>query len=135
MEHNDHIRLTWARAVSQDTALARQFYTRLFTAAPAVRPLFQSDMDAQGAKLVATLNFIVDHLDAPETLLPAAEALALRHVDYGVQADHYGAVGGALIETLQALLGPDMTSEAQRAWAETYTGLTDHMIAAAYPKG
>ncbi|MEO0390624.1 MAG: globin domain-containing protein [Pseudomonadota bacterium] len=134
MTDTDLIRATWALAIPQQAALARQFYTRLFADAPDTRPLFQSDMAAQGRKLVETLNFVVDHLDDPDALLPEAGALAVRHVSYGVTAAQYEDVGAALIGTLDALLGADMTPAAQRAWQVAYAGLSQHMIAAAYPK-
>jgi len=133
MAHTDDIRRTWALAMVQQDALARRFYTQLFKDAPQTRPLFQSDLDVQGAKLVETLNFIVDHLDAPDQLLPAARDLAMRHVSYGVRPVHYDAVGAALIATLDGLLGDAFDDPARAAWADAYSGLCAHMIAEAYP--
>ena len=40
-----------------------------------------------------------------EVVLPAASALAKRHVDYGVKAAAYTPVGAALLWTLEQRLG------------------------------
>jgi nitric oxide dioxygenase len=42
-------------------------------------------MTEQGCKLMATLGVVVNSLGNLEAVLPAASALAKRHVDYGVQ--------------------------------------------------
>ncbi len=130
---NDRIRRTWAQAVSISEEMSRVFYGNLFRLDPTTKPLFVGDLRLQGRKLVQTLGFIVDNLEDPDTLLPAAEALAIRHVDYGVVAEQYGSVGAALIKTLKQLLGDDFSREDEKAWASVYSGLSDAMIKAAYP--
>ena len=128
----DLIRESWAKAIVDPSSAARLFYSNLFTAMPKLETLFKSDMEAQGTKLMDTLDFIVDHLDEPEELLPAARELAVRHVSYGVAADDYDAVGAALLKTLSMALGDDFSEDAHKAWADTYTGLANHMIESAY---
>lgn len=130
------IRRSWAKAASDPAAMTRYFYTRLFTIAPEVEPLFRSDMEAQGEKLAETLTFVVDNIDDPDLLLPAARDLAIRHVSYGAVAEHYAAVGAALIDTFQDLLGDTFTAEDKAAWIGAYESLSQHMIASAdYTKG
>ena len=68
---------------------AALFYGRLFEIAPDVKPLFRGDMTEQGRKLMATLGVVVNGLGNLEAILPAASALAKRHVDYGVKAQDY----------------------------------------------
>ncbi len=80
---------------------AALFYRRLFEIAPDVKPLFRGDMTEQGRKLMATLGVVVNSLDKLEAILPAASALAKRHVDYGVKAQDYTPVGAALLWTLE----------------------------------
>jgi nitric oxide dioxygenase len=128
------IRRTWARAAAGGDMVGRLFYGRLFEIAPATRALFPGEMDGQSRKLMQTLNWIVDHLETPENLAPQAEALALRHVRYGVEPEHYAAVGQALIETLRRGLGDEMSADDADAWARVYGGLADMMIGAAYPE-
>lgn len=67
----------------------------------------------------------------PETILPAAEDLARRHVGYGVTKAQYATVGAALLWTLRQGLGEAFTPEVEAAWAAAYVLLSGAMIAAA----
>jgi nitric oxide dioxygenase len=79
---------------------AVMFYDRLFEIAPAVKTLFPTDMTEQRRKLMATLAIVVSGLSNLESILPAASALATRHVAYGARPEHYPAVGSALLWAL-----------------------------------
>jgi hypothetical protein len=68
-------------------------------------PLLRGDMTEQGCKLMATLGVVVNSLGNLEAVLPAASALAKRHVDYGVKAADYTPVGATLLWTLEQGLG------------------------------
>jgi hemoglobin-like flavoprotein len=111
---------------------AALFYGRLFETTPAVRPLFRGDMTEQGRKLITTLAVVINGLGDLESVLPAASALAKRHVGYGVKADDYAPVGAALLWTLGQGLGDEWTPELAAAWTEAYTVLSEFMIAEAY---
>jgi hemoglobin-like flavoprotein len=111
---------------------AALFYGRLFEIAPDVKPLFRGDMTEQGRKLMATLGVVVNGLSNLETVLPAASALAKRHVDYGVKAADYAPVGAALLWTLEQGLGKDWTPNLAAAWGAAYTLLSDYMVGEAY---
>jgi hemoglobin-like flavoprotein len=89
-------------------------------------------MTAQGRKLMTTLAVVVNGLSSLESILPAASALAKRHVNYGVKADHYQPVGAALLWTLEQGLGTDWTPPLAGACTEAYKTLADYMIAEAY---
>ena len=68
------------------------------------KPLFCGDL-TEGRKLMATLGVVVNSLGNLEAVLPAASALAKRHVDYGEKAADYTPVGAALLWTLEQGLG------------------------------
>jgi nitric oxide dioxygenase len=114
-----------------DTAAAI-FYERLFEIAPAVKPLFHGDMAEQRRKLMATLATVVGGLGNIETVLPAASALAKRHVSYGVKPEHYDCVGAALLWTLERGLGDRWSGDLASAWSAAYATLTNFMIGEAY---
>jgi nitric oxide dioxygenase len=107
---------------------AEIFYGRLFEIAPAVKPLFHSDMADQRRKLVAALAAVVSGLSNLPSILPAASALAKRHVGYGAQPEHYSAVGEALLWTLAGGLGPQWTPEVATAWTSAYAILSSFMM-------
>jgi hemoglobin-like flavoprotein len=111
---------------------AALFYGRLFDIAPEVKPLFRGDMAEQGRKLMATLAVVVNGLGNLASILPAASALAKRHVDYGVKESHYEPVGSALLWTLERGLGDQWTPDLKAAWSSAYALLSQYMIDEAY---
>jgi nitric oxide dioxygenase len=108
------------------------FYDRLFEIAPQVKAMFPSDLTEQRKKLMATLAVVVNGLSNLESILPAASALATRHVGYGAKAEHYPVVGSALLWTLEKGLGEAWTAEVAAAWTAAYGTLSGYMISEAY---
>ena len=108
------------------------FYDRLFDIAPQVKALFPTDMTEQRRKLMSTLAIVVTGLSDLPSILPAASALATRHVAYGAKAEHYPVVGQALLWTLEQGLGKDWTPDVADAWTAAYTTLSSFMINQAY---
>src|SRR5688500_12780975 len=91
------IKLTFAHAVANKDQIGGLFYERLFAIAPEVKPLFKGDMEAQSRKLMDTLALAIGAIRDIPTLTSTLQALAHRHVDYGVRDEHYDKVGAALI--------------------------------------
>jgi hemoglobin-like flavoprotein len=108
------------------------FYDRLFQVAPQVKALFPADLTEQRKKLMAMLAAVVSGLSNIESILPAASALATRHVSYGAKAEHYPVVGGTLLWTLEKGLGEAWTPEIAAAWTAAYGTLSTYMISEAY---
>ena len=126
------IQESFAKVAPISEQAAAIFYGRLFEIAPSVKPLFRGDMTEQGRKLMATLAVVVNGLTNLETILPAASALAKRHVGYGVKPIHYPIVGEALLWTLERGLDADWTAELAEAWTDAYGVLSDYMIDESY---
>jgi hemoglobin-like flavoprotein len=126
------IQESFAKVAPISDQAAGLFYGRLFEIAPSVKPLFRGDMQEQGRKLMATLAVVVNGLGNLEALLPAASALAKRHVDYGVTAADYTPVGEALLWTLERGLGAQWTADLAAAWGAAYGVLSEFMIGEAY---
>lgn len=114
---------------------AELFYGRLFEIAPETRGLFKGDIRTQGMKLMAALTMVVNSLDRLESILDAVQAMARRHVHYGVTEAQYGTVGEALLWTLGQGLGDAFAGEVKEAWATAYGALAGAMIAAAREEG
>jgi len=125
------IKLTFAQAVTQKDEVGRSFYDRLFEIAPEVKPLFKGDMEAQQRKLMDTLALAVGMMRDIPTLVSTLEALAHRHVAYGVRDEHYGKVGEALLWALQQTLGQAFTPHAREAWTALYAAIAQIMRNAA----
>jgi len=130
-EQIELVRWSFARVLPIKAQAAAIFYDRLFQIAPELRGMFPEDLAAQGGKLMAALGFVVGGLDRLGSIIPGVQALARRHVAYGVEDAHYELVGEALIWTLDKGLGAAFTPEVRRAWIEAYGLLAEAMIAAA----
>jgi hemoglobin-like flavoprotein len=126
------VQQSFAKVAPISDAAAVMFYDRLFAVAPQVKPMFPADMTEQRKKLMATLAVVVNGLDKLDTILPAASALATRHVSYGAKAEHYPVVGGALLWTLEKGLADGWTPEIAEAWTAAYGTLSGYMISQAY---
>jgi hemoglobin-like flavoprotein len=114
---------------------AAMFYDRLFERDPGLRALFKGDMTAQGLRLMAMISAAVQLLDEPETLNRQLGELGRRHTGYGVQPQHYEAVGGALLDTLATALGPAFGANERSAWASLYGHISREMQAPGAPHG
>ena len=108
------------------------FYDRLFEIAPPVKAMFPADMTEQRKKLIGMLAAVVNGLGDLPSILPAASALAKRHIAYGAKAEHYPVVGAALLWTLEKGLGEAWTPDVAAAWTTAYGTLSGYMISEAY---
>ena len=115
------VRESWARFEPIAVPSARYFYEKLFELDPEASRLFaQTDMEAQGRKVMRMFSEIVRTLDQPETLVAEVAELGRRHVQYGVHDSQYDSVGTALLWTLEQGLGEAFTPDVRDAWTEAY---------------
>lgn len=126
------VQSTFAKVAPIADQAATMFYARLFEIAPEVRSLFKADLTEQGAKLMQMIGTAVASLTNLDALVPVAQDLAKRHIDYGVTKEHYAVVGEALIWTLEQGLGDAFTADVKQAWVDVYGLLSSVMIEAAY---
>src|SRR5262245_35364899 len=108
--------------------LMDEFYSRLFAAAPAVRPLFPSDLKKQKTMLLATLVLLRKSLRNLDGIAPKLRELGARHVAYGAKPEHYPVVGATLIASLAAVAGDAWTPKYERAWSAAYELVADAML-------
>jgi hemoglobin-like flavoprotein len=127
-EQKGLVKKTWQVLRNIDPVLLGDvFYSRLFIQYPELKLLFKEPLESQYKKLIAMLGFVASHVDRLDELAPEIEALGKRHVHYGVKPAHYGAVGEALLWTLQTGLGRDWTQEIAQAWAAFYGAIAQKM--------
>ena len=100
--------------------LMDEFYSRLFAAAPAVKPLFPKDLKRQKVMLLGALVLLRKSLRNLDAIMPKLRELGARHVAYGAQPEHYPVVGSVLIASMAAIAGDAWTDEYEAAWAEAY---------------
>ena len=130
-EQMELVKHSWEKVVPISDKAAILFYGKLFGLDPSLKPLFKGDMVEQGKKLMMMINTAVNGLDRLDEIVPAVQQLGVRHISYGVKAEHYDTVGTALLWTLEAGLADDFTEETKEAWATVYGILADTMKQAA----
>jgi nitric oxide dioxygenase len=104
------------------------FYERIFTLAPGTRALFGDDLPRQARRTMGAVGTVVDGLRQLDDVVPFLVRLGARHVDYGVQPEHFDVVGAALIWTLEQGLGDAFTAPVREAWGVAWQIITDTML-------
>ncbi|HVH82045.1 MAG TPA: globin family protein [Stellaceae bacterium] len=125
------VRTSFAAVAPIAEQAGTMFYDRLFTISPSLRPLFKGDIAEQSRALMKMIAVAVGGLDKLETIVPAVQALGVRHARYGVTGAHYDTVAVALLWTLGQGLGDAFTPETEAAWVAAYTLLATTMQDAA----
>lgn len=122
---------SWKEVVPIADKAAEIFYGKLFELDATLKPLFKSDIEEQGKKLMQMLGVAVTGLDKLGEIVPAVKALGARHAGYGVKDEDYDTVAEALIYTLEKGLGDAFTDEVKAAWVKVYGVLASTMKGAA----
>ena len=125
------LRATWAQASALGDAVPAFFYAVLFVANPELRELFPVSMAAQRDRLFAALGRVVSQVDNTDALVPYVAQLGRDHRRFDVRAEHYPAVGQALLTTLEHFLGDKWTPEVAADWQAAYGVLAQVMVDAA----
>ncbi len=107
------------------------FYSRLFAAAPAVRPLFPANMARQKTMLLGALVLLRKSLRNLDAIEPTLRNLGARHVGYGAEPEHYPVVGSTLIASMAAIAGDDWEPEYEAAWSVAFELVAGAMLAGA----
>jgi NAD(P)H-flavin reductase/hemoglobin-like flavoprotein len=115
------IRESFALLEPRAEELGRYFYATLFSHAPETRALFPVNMEVQRSRLLRALVHVVQMVDQPDELVPFLEQLGRDHRKFGVFAEHYDAVGNALLGAISSFAGPAWTPEVEKAWIDAYT--------------
>ncbi|MFJ5607879.1 globin domain-containing protein [Streptomyces sp. NPDC093221] len=107
------------------------FYALLFIHHPELRDLFPAAMDAQRDRLVKALLTAAEHIDDPAALGDYLSHLGRGHRKYGTRAEHYPAVGEALLGALARYASAVWGPETEAAWVRAYAAISQTMIDAA----
>ncbi|KIH96784.1 hypothetical protein LP52_22890 [Streptomonospora alba] len=111
---------SWKKVAAYGDEVPLFFYSTLFLTHPETRRLFPVSMSGQRDRLVGALGRIVSDVDRVDELVPFLQQLGRDHRKFAVVAEHYPAVGQALLHTLSHFLGPEWTPELAEDWEEAY---------------
>lgn len=122
---------SFARAAADGDRLTRRFYEKLFTAQPALRKLFPTDLEPQRKKLYDMLQSVIATLRDPAAVRSQLMELGARHVGYGALPVHYPIVVQMLVSALAECSGSDWSEDLQRDWNEAIQLVSEQMLAGA----
>lgn len=123
------LRSFWRQVDRQRDTVAQAFYAGLFERRPELRAMFGADLRAQGTKLMATFNVVLDQLEHLDTLRPTLRELGRRHRDqWGVQPQHFDDVHVALWAALRQHMGARFTPEVDQVLGLLYARLVADML-------
>jgi NAD(P)H-flavin reductase/hemoglobin-like flavoprotein len=125
------IRSSFALVEPMAEELGRQFYAVLFSVAPQTRDLFPVNMEVQRSRLLRALVHVVQMVDQPDQLVPFLGQLGRDHRKFGVIAQHYDAVGTALLSAIGTFAGEAWQPRVVKAWTDAYGIVAGAMRAAA----
>jgi NAD(P)H-flavin reductase/hemoglobin-like flavoprotein len=125
------IRASFALVEPFADELGRHFYAELFGRRPETRELFPVNMEVQRSRLLRALVHVVQMVDRPDELAPFLEQLGRDHRKFGVLAEHYDALGAALLGTIGAFSGTAWTPPVEKAWSDAFRIVASAMRSAA----
>ncbi|ATO13078.1 globin [Micromonospora sp. WMMA2032] len=125
------LKQSWALVAAHGDQVPLYFYSTLFLAHPETRQMFGTNMAGQRDRLVSALGHIVSHVDQVDRLVGFLQQLGADHRKYAVRAEHYPAVGAALLETLRHFCAEAWTDELAADWAAAYGLVAQVMTEAA----
>jgi NAD(P)H-flavin reductase/hemoglobin-like flavoprotein len=124
------MRASFAKAAAAGDEAPLYFYSYLFLSHPETRKLFPVSMAHQRDRLFQALGDVVNYVDDLDRLVPILQELGRDHRKFGTVAEHYPAVGAALLATLQHF--DDTWNPALAAdWTAAYQLVAQVMIEAA----
>lgn len=124
------LRAVFERVQRHELHLGEVFYSRLFTAAPHLRPLFRGPTSQQAEKLIATLKTVVENLEHPDENAALLADLGRLHASLGVKPEHYELVIDVMIASMEQLLGPHADRRDLEDWQRTLQLISHRMITA-----
>ncbi len=129
----DHaaLKLNFAAVATHGDDVAMYFYNYLFMTHPELRAMFPLAMTEQRERSMAALVRVVSLLDRPADLDSYLAGLSREHRRFGVVAEHYPAVGEALLATLAHFSGPSWIESLATNWSMAYAVVVDAMVRAA----
>ncbi|CAM9651915.1 unnamed protein product, partial [Phaeothamnion confervicola] len=106
------------------------FYGELFASAPEMRSLFHNSMAVQGRALISmvaqltNIAIVTPGQTYQSEAIPAMQALAERHFEYGVTPAHFVTMGQVLLSALEKCTGATAWTPAiADAWIEVFSFL------------
>ncbi|GAB4485711.1 MAG: hypothetical protein OHK0045_03590 [Raineya sp.] len=134
-EQKSLVKQSFPKVLASTLSSTQVLYEKLFELAPESKDLFKNtSLDRQSQMLIAAIGRIVKSIDKWETVKPDLEAIASRHINYGLSPEHFAFFGQALIHMLQTSLKESWSKELEDAWKAVYQNVSEVMIGVIFSK-
>jgi methyl-accepting chemotaxis protein len=121
------IKISWSYLSGRLEEFGDTFYRILFDLEPSLRAVFKNDIVVQQEKFSAMVNHIVTHIQHTPALDPDLRQLGHRHLDYGVEPQHYDTVMIAFLLALEKRLKRKWDNETKEAWTMAFVYVVSQM--------
>ena len=116
-----------AQVSAEPRALAARFYQELFTAAPALRPLFPADMTSLQGHFEAALALVIRNLEDMSALQESLRDLGAQHVHWGAKPRDYFTVRDAIVRAIRSA-STSWSEELEADWRRAITAIAVPML-------
>ena len=121
------LKSSFSEVAAEPCALAARFYLHLFTAAPALRPLFPVDMTVLQGHFEAALALVIRNLDDMAVLEDSLRDLGAQHVGWGAKPEDYFVVRDALVRAIRET-SASWNEELEADWRRAITAIVVPML-------
>jgi len=126
----DIVKATAPALQQHGVAITTRMYERLFENAE-VKEMFDQAAQKSGEqpkKLAAAILAYAQNIDKLANLDAAVARMVARHVETGVNPEHYPLVADAFLPAIKDVLKDAVSDEVLAAWGEAYWALADILI-------
>lgn len=117
-----------APAVQENSlTITTRFYQRLFENHPETKVFFADTSPGQARRLANALVAYTENIDDLSPITPVVQHIATKHVEAGVEPEHYTVVGEELLGAVVDVLG-ELPADVLDAWAAAYSALANIFI-------
>ena len=126
-ERIDRLKRNFAQISAEPRALAARFYQELFTAAPALRPLFPADLTSLQGHFEAALALVIKNLEDVSALQESLRDLGVQHVHWGAKPQDYFVVRSAILRAIRSA-SSSWSDELEADWRGAITAIAVPML-------
>ncbi len=124
----DTIKATYPLIKEKGIQITEHMYQLLFVNHPECQDLFLQSSE-QPKKLAHAMLAFISHVDDLDQIASVLDHIAQKHVASQVKAIHYPLVAGALLSSMQAVLGRQVfNAQVMEAWSDAYLFLASYLM-------
>jgi hemoglobin-like flavoprotein len=121
------LKSSFNEVAAEPRVLAARFYLELFTAAPALRPLFPTDLTELQGHFEAALALVIRNLEDIPVLQDSLRDLGVQHVGWGAKPEDYFVVRDVLVRAIHEA-SASWNEELEADWREAITAIVVPML-------